>query len=516
MGSSAEKAKKLCLNDDQNNLVTQAIHLIEFLREVDQNRHLYDLQNIRRAVYRYETFWLPLAAKYPDETLCAPLDIHWVWHCHMLTPRAYVEDCKAIVETVISHEERNSYERHILLKKSASYWQRLYGEEPFNVNYSDTFDETMLENFKSKMSFDILSSVQRQSSFYYQVSLPHYQDLTYLLQAEERYKKFLYLRKQNVGDYLVPCYDIDLIWHTHMKNPLAYKKDTESILGYHFNHDDTTTDRSEGSKLSNGDRVTKRKWKELYGESYVKPGAMYRGEPPVGTLETISKKSIFEMSEKYCCVSIKKVIAKRSTSDNGSKRKPKTFMIGCWSGEVDGQTTDNHLFHLKSSNAVQIDEDAFEWDIKKQEMKIPALNPKLGQRAMLIKNTGGDWGIVTGEWNGFKKGKPGVRVGRKMVGGVKGDPGALLVNLYKNGPANSLQHMSCSFDYSQDAKCSIKLDDLEADFNHDHVNISSTTEVPENIALTFSVALLHVFCVPRPKDWTEGHELQPKGGRNFA
>ncbi|XP_052811431.1 uncharacterized protein LOC128239039 [Mya arenaria] len=695
MGSSAEKAKKLCLNDDQNNLVTQAIHLIEFLREVDQNRHLYDLQNIRRAVYRYETFWLPLAAKYPDETLCAPLDIHWVWHCHMLTPRAYVEDCKAIVETVISHEERNSYERHILLKKSASYWQRLYGEEPFNVNYSDTFDETMLENFKSKMSFDILSSVQRQSSFYYQVSLPHYQDLTYLLQAEERYKKFLYLRKQNVGDYLVPCYDIDLIWHTHMKNPLAYKKDTESILGYHFNHDDTTTDRSEGSKLSNGDRVTKRKWKELYGESYVKPGAMYRGEPPVGTLETISKKSIFEMSEKYCCVSIKKVIAKRSTSDNGSKRKPKTFMIGCWSGEVDGQTTDNHLFHLKSSNAVQIDEDAFEWDvslpdiypdnkgiscsnllflvltekrrvalimtskeetgsmkhalnveeiyketegdvskiitlcfrlgcldvtleakhteitakplklhlspggytnaiipenirqlwgpvpfdklpggvdnscivathrlyaqldrhftirvihsvplmtsvvqvfhedhmlaishligteqlplqtqIKKQEMKIPALNPKLGQRAMLIKNTGGDWGIVTGEWNGFKKGKPGVRVGRKMVGGVKGDPGALLVNLYKNGPANSLQHMSCSFDYSQDAKCSIKLDDLEADFNHDHVNISSTTEVPENIALTFSVALLHVFCVPRPKDWTEGHELQPKVNSN--
>ncbi|WAR06795.1 GRDP2-like protein, partial [Mya arenaria] len=668
----AEKAKNLYLIGDCNNLDTQAIHLVDFLREVDQNRHIYELKNIKRAVYRYEHFWLPLAAKYPDETLCAPLDIQWVWHCHMLAPRAYVEDCKAIVGTVLDHEEKNSYERHISLNKSASYWERLYGDEPFNVNYSDTFDETMLEHFKSKISYDILSSAKRQSSFYYQVSLPHYKDRTYLLQAKERYKKFLYLRKQNVGDYLVPCYDIDLIWHTHMKTPLAYKKDTEKILGYHFNHDDSTTDRSDGSKLSNGDRVTKRKWKDLYGEPYVKAGAMYRGEPSVGTLETISKKSLFEMSEKYCCISIKKVIARRTPSDNRRKSK---FKIDCWSREVDGTTKDDHLFHLTSSNAIKIDDDIFEWDVSvpviypknkaipcsnllslvltekrrvalfwssrketgsmehvlnvdkiyketegdvsrvitlyfrlgcldvtveakhtdikakplklhlspgwytnaiipenirqlwgpvpfhklpvgvdnscivathsvplmtsvvqvfhedqmlaishligteqlplptqiiQSQSEIPALNPKIGQRAMLIKNTGGDWGIVTGEWHGFKKGKTAIRVGRRTFGGVKRNLGALLVNLYKNCPENSIEHTSSSFNYNQYANWSFKLDAVQANFNHGHVNISSTTEVPENIALTFSVALLHVFCVPRPKDWTEGQRFEPK------
>jgi len=48
-------------------------------------------------------FWLPLAAKHNREVLSAPLDIEWVWHCHMLSPRAYAADCERLVGVVVDH-----------------------------------------------------------------------------------------------------------------------------------------------------------------------------------------------------------------------------------------------------------------------------------------------------------------------------------------------------------------------------------------------------------------------------
>lgn len=32
----------------------------------------------------------------------------------------------------------------------------------------------------------------------------------------------------------------------------------------------------------------------------------------------------------------------------------------------------------------------------------PTLNTKRGERAMLVKNSKGDWGLVTGFWEGYK------------------------------------------------------------------------------------------------------------------
>ena len=42
-----------------------------------------------------------------------------------------------------------------------------------------------------------------------------------------------------------------------------------------------------------------------------------------------------------------------------------------------------------------------------------SLNPRAGERAVLIKNNQGDWGIVTGKWTGFRRGVPGIR-GKKV------------------------------------------------------------------------------------------------------
>ena len=43
---------------------------------------------LRQAVQRYEDVWLPLLAKKDSQArLVPPLDVEWVWHCHMLFGR---------------------------------------------------------------------------------------------------------------------------------------------------------------------------------------------------------------------------------------------------------------------------------------------------------------------------------------------------------------------------------------------------------------------------------------------
>ena len=80
--------------------------------------------------------------------------------------------------------------------------------------------------------------------------------------------------------FLVPTYDIDLIWHAHQLNPEAYNKDLTQILGKVLNHDDSDSDRTPGHKLQHGFTQTCKLWFETYGSIYQRAGAMHRGEPP--------------------------------------------------------------------------------------------------------------------------------------------------------------------------------------------------------------------------------------------
>ena len=90
----------------------------------------------------------------------------------------------------------------------------------------------------------------------------------------------LQIKKEHPSTFIVPCYDNDLIWHTHQQHPLAYQQDTSSVLGEMLDHNDTTSDRSPGSELDNGSGATKKLWKKK-GHKFAVPGAMYRGEPPM-------------------------------------------------------------------------------------------------------------------------------------------------------------------------------------------------------------------------------------------
>ena len=78
-------------------------------------------------------------------------------------------------------------------------------------------------------------------------------------------------------------------------HPLQYAADCEAILGYTLPHDDSVNDRSDGSKLNNAHEITVRLWKEAFGNSFAKPGAMYRGDPPNGKLWPIKQEHLTQM-----------------------------------------------------------------------------------------------------------------------------------------------------------------------------------------------------------------------------
>lgn len=114
-------------------LVEASLKQLNFLRTVNNNSGLYEEWLFKKAIRRYEAFWLPLAAEHKKECLAAPLDIEWVWHCHMLAPVAYESDCKKIAGLLVDHKVMNEKDRTKTLEKSKKYWTAKYPKEPFEI-----------------------------------------------------------------------------------------------------------------------------------------------------------------------------------------------------------------------------------------------------------------------------------------------------------------------------------------------------------------------------------------------
>ncbi|KAK3102178.1 hypothetical protein FSP39_009388 [Pinctada imbricata] len=260
-------------------MVEAALAHIEFLTDVDKHPCLYHGQYVQNAISRYENLWLPLAAKHLDERLTAPLDIEWIWHCHLLAPVLYEKDCIKFFQNTVNHKLYRRFDRAQALKRSKSLWEEAYPNEPFEIDLPvGPIKSENVENYDSKIAYDLTAATSRQCAFFYNVSLPHYLDRKFLSLSELRYKMFLFLRKYARDAYLVPCFDNDLMWHTHQLHPLIYKVDSLKILGRFFNHDDTTNDRSEGTILSNGTNDTIKLWRQMFGCEYSMAGAMFRGK----------------------------------------------------------------------------------------------------------------------------------------------------------------------------------------------------------------------------------------------
>ena len=292
------------------NLKDACIWELDFLRIIDLNRHIfYNEEFLKVSVRRYEKYWLPLLATLSDSNVedlkyAPPLDVHWVWHVHMLAPVQYRMDCMAVVgDRVLNHALQSL---DVIMSNSEMTrvaWKRRYPNVPFDFTDLKTYKEgdtpsagpdeekqpPGAEGFRSKITYDIVNAAMRQGAFYYQVSLPHYKDREFMADGIVRYKMFLALKKENKDKFIVPCYDIDLAWHTHQVHPALYYQDTMEILGFVLKHDDSVNDRSEGSKLNMSDEVTRKLWHQKFQVPFPRPGSMFRGNPPHGKLAQLSK-----------------------------------------------------------------------------------------------------------------------------------------------------------------------------------------------------------------------------------
>jgi len=143
---------------------------LDFLAEVDRHDALTTSRPvIRQAIRRYEQFWLPLVARHPSESLVPGLDVHWVWHCHMLAPYSYVSDVTRLAGRVVDHRLMTRSELEKARKKTRQLWVATYQDEPFDVDFADVNEPTT--DYTPQCSYDLEAAVGRQSKFYYQVGL---------------------------------------------------------------------------------------------------------------------------------------------------------------------------------------------------------------------------------------------------------------------------------------------------------------------------------------------------------
>ena len=237
-----------------------------------------------------------------------PLDVHWVWHCHMLSPLRYRDDTYRVTRTVVEHRHMKNQKRYKEGQDNArGLWKCTYPSQRFEINIDAEWTAESVPEYKSKIGYDIISAVARQRVFYYQVALSHYKDRKFLQMAVARYKKYLFLKRNNIGNFLVPCYDFDLIWHAHQTHPGAYAEDCLSILDRILNHDDSVNDRTPSSKLSNCETKTRTLWSEAYQDSFAVPGAMYRGAPNHGFLYKESQEQIKKYSSSCIVTEIRSI-----------------------------------------------------------------------------------------------------------------------------------------------------------------------------------------------------------------
>ena len=142
---------------------------LDFLQDIDGRGQLfYDPEFIKNAWRRYEKCWLPFVQGHSDGDVAPPLDVHWVWHVHMLAPCKYVQDLAAAGSRVLNHRPKPWKTWRQLREQTQLLWND--ENEPFWPPNKDDY-ESGAEPHDSQFSYDILSAALRQKVFFYQVSL---------------------------------------------------------------------------------------------------------------------------------------------------------------------------------------------------------------------------------------------------------------------------------------------------------------------------------------------------------
>ncbi|CAJ1400927.1 unnamed protein product [Effrenium voratum] len=515
----------------QVDLVRAAVYMIDFLNEVDRYPCLYANHAVlQRAIHRYHNIWLPLLAGVDGPDLVPPLDVEWVWHLHMLCPQKY-----------LAHVQRAPV--HRLKARSGPAWEaakargqgawKLQTQEPFDVLPILAKELTVAEGsttWSSPISYDLIAAAERQMSFRYQVAImPHYRDKYFLELAVERYlDRFLELKRRHPKEFWVPTYDIDCIWHAHQLHPDVYLSETKELCGSLLPHDDSVNDRSEGSKLQESWERTQQVWNEEFGSKVATAGGMFRGN--VTLEERLWQAKQWELltqgprETQRFWIALRAEYCRQNDTTQWIHKKDELERLQAsfqrWSASTDGtfagRVWHGRDIHGKACSNVEVVHSADPTYlplvtahlIAKDQLPSPQQvsnaddypTISAGERAYLVRVASEDVAVLTGTWQGFRKGK-------------HGDPGKLKVKLFALKPQRFCQVERVTESASSPSVFNFNLSPLGAGSAEGRVIINLATGLihgdsreASGIAYGFGLALaaLHVALQPRKKVETLG------------
>jgi len=183
-----------------------------------------------------------------------PWQTDWIWHIHRLHPLHYLNDCKKQLRD------------GIVQKKTINFIQNHLEKENFKTNFSSPKSYFLFDPF-----VDLRKAIIQQNEFlkkfqkhrFYSYDFQQVNELQFQNLVQD-YVSFVKLAKKN--EMIVPTFDIDLIWHTHMRYPSDYQEFSLALCGFILDHDDAI----ESSTLTNAYQRTADQWKERYQSEYGK------------------------------------------------------------------------------------------------------------------------------------------------------------------------------------------------------------------------------------------------------
>lgn len=254
-------------------LASKARPYLDFLEGYLRNPSVWTSPNIiRRAIYRYERFWLPLVSDAKRQSnLEAPKDIRWIWHLHMLLVGHYTKYCKTRFGRVIPHVLHTSpSDTKAAQKTSEELWRVTYSDEPFELDVQRSSKQSTLP---SAQLGELMDLALQQDNFFYQVALPHYRDKQFLSTAVDRYRKFLHAQNFCAGSCRDTPHDIKLMWRVHVLHPQDYLQDVAFLKQLYDPYEQSHED---DELLSN--QAVKQKWEKLYPGAFFIDGTIVRGQ----------------------------------------------------------------------------------------------------------------------------------------------------------------------------------------------------------------------------------------------
>jgi hypothetical protein len=389
-------------------LVQQSKKHILFLQILHQTGITTTKRPSTESLRRYSELWLPLVYKQhadiaPRVKLVPPTDIAWLWHCHRLAPYRYVEYVQKrffgkskeelakgcfssstellvldagfpfLVQEADERERLwenvNNMEAEEVLASAYTkeIWAKDYPDEPFFLAENDASSmkgEAVVDKNNLLDGFDVLESCERQATFLWQVSQANFSKDNFLQEGVTNYHKFVRIMgREDRPRFLVPTYQIDLIWHTHILYSIGmYHRECMNNINTILDHDDSFNDRSEGGTLDTSFKETRKFWSDVYGIDYIVKGGMYRGEPPenyfnpswvVFTESCQAKKTLSSLPQTWLSVhSIDPkgfIAARPKDPSSGYDRNPlrKSYIFG------DGERGKGY-YHVYTNNAYDI------------------------------------------------------------------------------------------------------------------------------------------------------------------